>query len=65
MDQEEMAADLVHSFMMPEMNRMYQRRRLDALNHRYNRASTQVAEATFSAQGVVREIIDSLAGNTH
>jgi len=56
-----MAAEIVHSCVMPEMNRVYQRGRLDALNSRYTRASQQVTDATFSAQGVVREIVDSLA----
>jgi len=53
-----MTADIVHSFLMPEMNRIYQRQRIETLNDRYLRASNEVVRSACTAQGVVREIID-------
>lgn len=59
-DCEEMTADIVHSFLMPEMNRIYQRQRMDALQNRYMRASHDVTHSVCIAQGIVREVIDAL-----
>ena len=60
MDPEEMAADLVHSFILPELNRLSHQERLDAAAERYTRAAREVTDATIGAQAVVNETLDTL-----
>lgn len=64
MEKEELAADLVHCFILPELNRLYQKDRLDTLAARYTMASKEVTDATFSAQGVINEAFENITPTT-
>ncbi|CAL8111648.1 unnamed protein product [Orchesella dallaii] len=59
-EQEELAADLVSSFMIPELHRLYHNSRVDAAGARYTKASEQVVDAVFSAHPIAKEIMEEL-----
>jgi len=59
-EQEELAADLVSSFMIPELHRLYHNSRVDAAGARFTKASEQVVDAVFSAHPIAKQILDEL-----
>lgn len=59
-EQEELAADLVSSFMIPELHRIYHNSRIDAAGVRFTKASEQVVEAIFCSHPVTKKIIEDL-----
>lgn len=59
-EQEELASDLVSSFMIPELHRLYHNSQIDAAGARFNKASEQVVDAIFCAHPVTKKIIDEL-----
>ncbi|ODN06663.1 Protein MAATS1, partial [Orchesella cincta] len=59
-EQEELAADLVSSFMIPELHRLYHNSRVDAAGARFTKASEQVVDAVFSAHPIAKQIMDEL-----
>jgi pilus assembly protein FimV len=58
-EQEELAADLLSDFMIPELHRILHREKVDAAQIRYKKAAGQVLDAVFSAHAMSKEILDT------
>ena len=59
-DKDEVAADLVHSFLFPQVKREGVQRQMVDLHGRYYTAATQVTDSVLNAKGFVHEVLQVL-----
>jgi len=58
-------AEIVSSFIVPELSRMYHKEHLEDAENRHIIAAQQVTDAVFSAHQTVRDIIEDMDSNTN
>lgn len=57
-EQEELAAELVCTFLIPELQRLYHNNRIEAAGNRYKAAAEQVVDAVFKAEPAVQGLME-------
>ncbi|CAG7731042.1 unnamed protein product [Allacma fusca] len=57
-DKDEIAADLVHSFLFPQVKRENMQRQMVDLHGRYYSVATQITNAVLNSKGMVQEVLD-------
>lgn len=57
-EQEELAAEIVSGYMVPELSRLTHQEKLDAARSRYKKAAAQVVRSMFGAQQLLKQIED-------